>query len=185
MNDCKKSAYKKDALEKLIIDTILEELKKPATMSEIVRGLLIEQERQITENSALLILQREQRQNEIALDNIMAAIERGIMNNTTNKRMKELETRQEELERLILIEQSKQAVKVTERDIRAFYEQALRLEPQMLINFLMKEIVLFDDRIEIHFNSPLRNNPDDSQGFSFYRHSKVLQRKIVIIEIFV
>ena len=185
VNDCKKASYKKDALEKLIIDTVIEELKKPATMSEIVRGLLIEQERQITENSALLILQREQRQNEIALDNIMAAIERGIMNNTTNKRMKELETRQEELERLILIEQSKQAVKVTERDIRAFYEQALRLEPQMLINFLIKEIVLFDDRIEIHFNSPLRNNPDDSQGFSFYRHSKVLQRKIVIIEIFV
>ncbi len=132
----------------------------------------------------IIELQREQRQNEIALDNIMAAIERGIMNNTTSRRMKELETRQEELERLILIEQSKQAVKVTERDIKAFYEQALRLEPQMLINYLIKGIVFFDDRIEIYFNSPIRNNPDDSQGFSFNRQSRVLQDIIVTIEIF-
>jgi len=35
---------------------------------------------------------------------------------------------------------------------------------------LVKEIVLYDDKIEIHFNSPIRNSPDDSQGFSFDRN---------------
>ena len=72
VNDCQKSVIQKDALETLVLNTIIAQLKEPAIMSELVRGLLETQERQAKENSALLILQREQRQNEIALDNIMA-----------------------------------------------------------------------------------------------------------------
>ena len=62
----------------------------------------------------------------------------------------------------------KTAVKVSEQDIREFYEQALREEPKKLINCLVKEIVLFDDRMEICFNSPIKKSPDESRGFSFY-----------------
>ena len=43
-----------------------------------------------------------------------------------------------------------------------------REEPKMLINYLIKEIVLFDDRMEIYFNSPIKKCPDESRGFSFY-----------------
>jgi hypothetical protein len=39
----------------------------------------------------------------------------------------------------------------------------------MLVNLLVKEVVLYNDRIEVHFNTPLRNCPDESQGFSFYK----------------
>ncbi|MBQ9750726.1 MAG: hypothetical protein IJV87_09155 [Clostridia bacterium] len=44
--------------------------------------------------------------------------------------MKELEERQEELERLSLFERSKMQVKVSEKEIRAYYESALLQEPQ-------------------------------------------------------
>lgn len=43
----------------------------------------------------------------------------------------------------------------------------------MLINYPIKEIVLFDDKIEIHYNSSIKISPDDSRGFSFY--SKTIQ----------
>lgn len=60
--------------------------------------------------------------------------------------------------------------------LRAVFEQALKYEPQMIINYLIKEIVLYDDRIEIIYNSPLDNSPkqtntnpdDNSRGFCFY-----------------
>ena len=61
--------------------------------------------------------------------------------------MKELEDRQAELERLIIIERSKIQVKVSKKEIRAYYESALLQEPQMLINFLIREIIVFDDEI--------------------------------------
>lgn len=169
VNDCKLKTFSKEQLEQIVINEIISALQEPDAMREMVQAILDERERRQKENSALLSLQKEQRQNEIALDNIMKAIERGIMNNTTNRRMKELEARQEELERLILIEQSKQTVHLTQKEVRTYFTEALRLEPQMLVNYLIDKIVLFDDHMDIYFNSPITKSPDDGQGSCFYQ----------------
>ena len=39
-------------------------------------------------------------------------------------------------------------------------------QPQMLINFLIREIIVFDNEIHIYFNNPLQTGPDASQGLS-------------------
>ena len=80
--------------------------------------------------------------------------------------MHDLEEQQANLEKEILIEKSKTAVVLSEKEIREFYEQALRLEPQMLINYLVKEILVYDDEIVIKYNTPTTISPDESQGFS-------------------
>ena len=185
VNDCKKAAVPKEALEKLVLDAVIGQLSSPETMDAVVAAVMREQERRNKENSALLKMQREQRQNEIALGNIMKAIERGIMNNTTNKRMKELEARQEELERLILIEKGKQVRQFSEKKVRAYYGEALRMEPQMLINYLIDKIVLFDDRMEIYYTSPLTKSPDDGQGLCFAKTVRTLQSEVHLVELFV
>ena len=184
VNDCKKAAVPKEELERLVLDAVIGQLKEPVLMDKLVNAILAEQEKRNKENSALLVMQREQRQNEIALDNIMKGIERGIMNNTTNKRMKELEVRQEELERLILIEKGKQVRQFTEQEVREYYEQALRMEPQMLINFLIEKIVLFDDKIEIYYTSPITKSPDDGQGFCIDKGIILLQGIEISLAIF-
>ena len=66
----------------------------------------------------------------------MAAIEQGIISNTTNKRLHELESKQEELERQILIEKSKLAVQLPESTVRKFYTDALKAEPKLLIDYV-------------------------------------------------
>ena len=165
-NGCKQQPYRKEILEKFVRDSIIAELKKPGQMDYIVQGLLALQESQIKANSTLSILEREQKQNESAMENIMNAVERGFYTAAANKRMKELEDRQAELERLIIIERSKMQVKVSEKEIRAYYESALLQEPQMLINFLIREIIVFDNEIHIYFNNPLQTGPDASQGLS-------------------
>ena len=42
----------------------------------------------------------------------------------------------------------------------------------MLINYLVKEIVMYDDKIELFFNKPTRNSPDENRGFSVYTGRK-------------
>ena len=126
-----------------------------------------EQQRQMQCNTALNLLLKEKRSAENSIDNIMSAIENGGTSNTAMKRLRELENRIETLDKQIVIERSKVAVMLTEADIREFYAKALRLEPKMLVNYLVKDIVLFDDKIEIHYNSPITNCPDDKSGFSF------------------
>ena len=77
-----------------------------------------------------------------------------------------LEERQEELERLILIERGKQSAYYSESQIREYYEQVLQAEPQTLVNLLIKQIILYDDKIEIYFNTPAAG-PDNVRGFLF------------------
>ena len=120
------------------------------------------------ENHTLSLLLREKAQHETALNNIVAAIEQGIVNNTTGRRMKELEEQLLVLEEKIIREKGKLNEKVTASDIKEYYERALRLEAQTMISYLIKEIRLFDDKIEIQYNSPISESPDNSQGFLLY-----------------
>ena len=106
------------------------------------------------------------------LNNIMSAIEQGIINNTTNKRMKVLESSIEELDKQILIEKSKTRIKLSREDIQEFYKEALKLEPKLLINYVVKEIVVYDDKIQIQFNTPLRTSPTDTTCSFFTEHKK-------------
>lgn len=176
-NGCKKTAVRKEFLEDFIVDSILSVMQRPQIMDSIVKGLLAEQERQAQSSTELNLLLREKRKVETALNNLVNAIENGITSHTTNKRLHDLESRQEELDRKILIEKSKTKVKLSETEIRTYYGTALKNESQMLINLLVKEIVLYDDKVEIYFNSPIQESPDESRGFSFYTGNGVLLYK--------
>ncbi len=186
-NGCNKAIIRKDELELIIVNNIVQELSKQTTLEKIVFGLMQIQNSQTQVNAILNMLIKEKQHTETAIDNMLTAIESGVITTSTTKRLKELESRQEELERQILIERSKTVIKLTERDIKEYYEQALKLEPQMLINYLIKEIVLFDDKIEIHFNSPIKVSPDDDEnrGFIFYSDIVKLNGIKVMLEMII
>ncbi len=163
ITDCHKQAIRKDVLEDIVLNSILDELNKPQSFNTIVNGILQEQQRQAQSNTVFNLLKKELRETENAINNIMVAIEKGVITNTTTKRLKELENRQDELQRQILIEQNKSVVLLKESNIRDFYNRALALEPQLLINYLIKQIKLFDDKIEIQFNAPIKVSPDSDE----------------------
>ena len=178
-NGCTKSSVRKELFENFILDNILTILQKPKYVNEIIDNLMEIQESQEENNTILKVLLKEHKQFENTLNNIMKAVEQGIINNTTNKRMKELENELEELDRQILIEKSKSAFKVSKQDLKEFYIEALRLEPKLLIDYVIKEIKVFEDKIEITFNSPIRKSPDDkNQGFFIFSYFSKLPQYI-------
>ena len=193
--DCKKAPIRKDLLEHIVIDHVVQALQEEDIKNAIVSGVMAEQTRQAKMNTALNLLKKDKCQTDTAIDNIMSAIEKGVVTNTTAKRLKELEERQEKLEKQILIEKSRTSVSYSEKEIREYYEKALRLEPMKLITYLVKEIILYDDKIEIHFNSPIKKSPDDERGFSFYSNElhfafkvpqrRALRRFAITVEMFV
>ena len=165
-NGCIKVPVRKEVLERFVLNAVVEHLSRQETLDEIVADVLRLQSEQEAVNSTLTMLQNEKTGVDKSIENLVSAIEKGVVTKTTTSRLHELERRQEELERQIRIEQSKAATKVTEKKVRAFYEEALREEPQMLIACLVKEVVLYDDRMEIHYNTPLRQEVEDGQSIS-------------------
>ncbi len=165
LNDCHKSTERKEILEEYIVNALISKLKNPEIMNALVKTLMKVQKSNGECNALLKSLKAEKQKLNNSLENIMNAIECGVFNNTTNKRMKEIEERLQKIEHQILIENNKEDIQLTEKDIRKYYQLAFTKEGRLLVDYLIKEIKLFDDKIEITLNNALRNS--DNQSFSF------------------
>lgn len=165
-NGCCKAQVRKDHLEKLVLDNIIGCLSDKSQMDIIVDSVLKIQDERFTDNQLLKVLTKELKKTETSLENIMNAIENGGTAATAMKRLQALEKRQEDLTKQIAIEQANTTQKLSEKDVRQFYRQALEYEPVMLLNYLVESITLYDDRMEIKYKTPLKKSPDDSRGFS-------------------
>lgn len=138
-NGCKKYPIRKDALENLVLDSVIQAMQDEKTISVLVKGLMQMQEKLNEERTTLKLLEKEKKQTQTALDNLIKAIERDIMSDTTNKRLHELETQIRDLDERIAVEQNKVNFTLSEDDIRRYYLSALKQEPQLLINCLVKK----------------------------------------------
>ena len=173
-NGCEKSAIRKESLESFVLNNIYETLSSEEETEIIVNELFRMQAERNQGNFTVKALEKEKRQTETALNNIVSAIEQGIISNTTNKRLHELETKMDDIDRKLLIEKNKEVFLLSKTDIKEFYSKALQLEPQMIINHLIDEIVLYNDKMVIKYKTPLKNGPDENRGFSFYERKVVM-----------
>lgn len=95
-------------------------------------------------------------------NNVMTAIEEGIINPTTKTRMAELERQIDELSVKILIEESKLENSIAREEVMEYLTHSVRdLSPQALIEILVNRIELYDDEIVVWFNYTDRTDPDD------------------------
>lgn len=167
-NGCTKSMVRKELLEDFVVSNIVKLLSEKEVKDKMISSLMRMQEELITDNADLQRLTKERKTTETQITNIITAIENGGTSATAMKRLRELELKAAELEKAIVIQKAKTADRFTEEEMRAYYEQALTLEPQMLINTLVKQITLYDDKIIIQYNSPVKASPDEGRDFSFY-----------------
>ena len=117
--------------------------------------------------SKILVLNNELNKINSSLQNIMIAIEKGIINSTTQSRMQELEQQKEEIEKQIIIENSKHYTEISEKEIKLYFKEALQLKPRLLVNCLIKTVKAYDDKIEVILNSPLKTGPELNQDLFF------------------
>ena len=167
-NGCKKSVVRKEILDDFVVSNIVKLLSEKEVKAKLISSLMRMQDVLLTNNSDLQRLTKELKTTETQITNIMTAIENGGTSATAMKRIRELETKAVELEKAIAIQKAKTVYRFSEEELLAYYEQALKLEPQMLINTLVKQITLYDDKMIIQYNSPLKVSSDESRDFSFY-----------------
>ena len=87
-----------------------------------------------------------------AKNNILSAIELGNVSFATANRLQELEKSENEISQKILSAQSKEKSALQRTEIISFFKNSLRNKPQRMIELLVKQIVLYDDKILIKCN---------------------------------
>ena len=150
-HECDRKALRKDWTENIIIEKITSWLSDDKTidrMADDVMALLSE------ENEMIPALEAQLKQVRSSIDNIMKAIEQGIVTRTTRSRLEELEREEESLTANIRAEEAKKP-KISKEFIiftlDKFRKLDLRIEKnkERLIDGLVKAIIVHDDRFEV------------------------------------
>ena len=103
------------------------------------------------------------------------------VNNAINKflynkdYLTELEDKRKEPDDKIACEQTKNNMLIKKEEIIKFLKKAVKAEPILLIDLVVKQIILYDDKMEITLNYTERPDGNDHQAFSFYTTNKAYE----------
>ena len=151
---CSLKPVRKEPLEQFVVQTALEKVLNDRVIDLLADKLL---EYQSKENTRLPVLQAELKEVKRRIDNLVTAIEQGILTPSTKARMEELEQQREELETSVLQEQI-ETPPITREQILFWFDQFCYGDPadiafqEKVIDCFVNSIYLFDDRIVVNFN---------------------------------
>lgn len=152
--ECHKKSVKKDWIEDLIVGETMKMVMDDTAIEAIVSMLMDLQDR---ENVNLPLYEQQLREADTAIQNLLNAIQQGILTKSTKGRLEELEAAKEELETRIACE--KLAKPKISAEFMTFWLHRFRKldvrqksHRKMLIDTFINAIFLYDDKMVITFN---------------------------------
>ena len=151
---CDKKTVKKEWIE----DTVVKhthEMMIDDNVIEDIAGIVFRNAKK--ENPAIQLLKQRLSETENALNNLLRAIEEGIITSTTKQRMIELEQTRDEI-KLKLIKEEMKKPTITKEGLVLWLKhiQSMSLETkehkQRLIDIFVNAVYLYDDKLVITFN---------------------------------
>ncbi len=152
--DCKKKAIRKDYIENLVLTTTREMLMDDDAIEAIVSMLMALQDQ---ENTALPLFEKQLKETEKGIQNIVTAIEKGMFSDSLVQRMEALEETKTRLTAQIAAEKlakPKISAEYFTYWLHQFRDLDMELEEhrQMLIDTFVNAIYVYDDKILLTFN---------------------------------
>ena len=165
-NGCRKKSVRKDDIENLVIRASKDLFRSSEQIDRIASSVFEILRKQMRDKSILNLLKDDRTQKQKALANLLKAVEEGLATSTTKNRMLELEDAIDELDRKILEEESKEDNLITKDAIVDFLTALPEKDQQFIIDTAIRKVVLFDNKIEIHYNFITPTDPFDPDGSS-------------------
>jgi len=151
---CDKKPVKKDWIENIVVNQALRLLADDAILEKITAMILALQKQ---ENTALPLLRKQLAEAERGIENMLNAIQQGILNQSTKKRLDDLEAAKSDIEVKILQEEMQKPLLTREQIL--FWLHKFRgidttkcEQRQRLIDTFVNAVYLYDDKIVLTFN---------------------------------
>jgi hypothetical protein len=167
---CTKTSIRKEILEKTVVDTLIKVLYSSDTLEIVVDRFYDINESKVQNNDILKALIKEKQKCQRQLDKIMEAIEKGVFTSSLKERIATYEAQLEALNRKITENGSEVRKSLSKDDIRKRLKNVIRKEPAQIIRLLIKQIVVYEDKVEIFFYYTDKKGPDEDshQALCFY-----------------
>ena len=152
--DCKKKPVRKQWLEDLVVNEVMKVVMDDQTIEAIVSMVMDLQDR---ENTSLPLYEQQLREAETGIQNLLNAIQQGILTKSTKTRLEELEAAKEDLEIKIANEKivrPRISPEFVTFWLHKFRKLDVRQQPhrKMLIDAFVNAIYLYDDKLVLTFN---------------------------------
>lgn len=165
---CPLKPIRKELLEDLVVNAIIDTFATNDLIVTIAKRIIEVRNKRLENDSILNLINKDISKIDNKIANIMTAIESGIFTTSTKTHLEELEKQKEELEGKLLIEKTRVKMIITEDDIIAHLKTALKKKPKQMIDMLVKEIKLYNDKIEINFNYNKSTKNADTENLQIY-----------------
>lgn len=150
--ECPSKIIRKDFLEEIVNKAILKVFATPNNISMFSDKVFDMHKKRVTADNTLNLLNQDLASTIKSISNIMNAIEKGIFTETTKARLEELEKEKRELEKKITIAKSQEKAMLTKEEIANYFKYSLKQSTENMINLLVKQVIVYNDKIEIAFN---------------------------------
>ena len=153
-SECHKKPVKKEWIEDLVVTETMKMVMDDKTIDAIVSMLM---DLQDSENVNLPLYEQQLSETNTAIQNMLNAIQQGILTKSTKARLDELEAAKDELEAKISCEKLAKP-KISPDFVRFWLERFRKLDVRqpshrkMLIDAFVNSIYLYDDKMLITFN---------------------------------
>ena len=151
---CKKKTVRKEWLEDLVVNETMKMIRDDDCIQSIVDAVMILQEQ---ENTVLPLLEKQMKDIERGIENLLNAIQEGILTSSTKGRLEKLEAQQKELE-IRIAEEKLAKPKVSADFVKFWLTNFRKLDPNVkshretLINTFVNAVYLYDEKVLITFN---------------------------------
>lgn len=151
---CKKKPVRKQWLEDLVVNEVMKVVMDDQTIEAIVSMVMDLQDR---ENTNLPLYEHQLQEAQRGIDNLLNAIQQGILTKSTKTRLEELEAAKEDLEIKIANEKivrPRISPEFVTFWLHKFRKLDVRQQPhrKMLIDAFVNAIYLYDDKLVLTFN---------------------------------
>ena len=151
---CNKKSVRKDWIEDIVVNATMKMLMSDTTIDAIVSALMTLQD---AENVNLPLYEKQLKETNVAINNLLNAIQAGILNRSTKERFDQLEATRDELENKIAAEKLAKP-RITEEQLRFFLDRFRKLDVRqlshrrMLIDTFINAVFLYDDKLVLTYN---------------------------------
>ena len=155
---CEKRNIRKDFLEEKIIEVVQKYILTDEFIEDIANRVCLKFNSFIGQNEMLDEYKKQSAENDRAINNIVAAIEQGIVTGSTKNRLIQLEKRKEELENNIAIQSAMQRIPLTVDEITEYLNSFKELDytnekyKKRLIHLFIRKVILYNNRCFVYFN---------------------------------
>lgn len=147
--NCKAKFMKKDLLESIVLKALQETLTSK-NLTVIVDEIYKQHNAKLLGDNPVKTLEKELLRINKSINNIMNAIEQGIITDTTKDRLQELESTRKDLQEKLIFERMQEKTVLDKKTIETYLKKAVEQEPELMIELLVEKVYVYsDDRIEI------------------------------------